>query len=294
MICLTGDVHHMSLRINEQGFIDKGDSEVRIAARYLRLVEEAGVKVTLYVTGRTLAEEWEDFRPIAASPLVEIGGHTYAGLPRSPWSALRARLTGRPTISHSFTHGSYARQLRDVRRLLEVVRRRTGREVPSWRSHGLVRDRHTEPILARCGVRCISDELAWDKLLPERTPAGLVSHPLNVIMDHDHLYHAHRTLEYVRRQQQHWTLAQDPTRESYGIEEWGERVMRQVSAIEARGGIATVLMHPLCMFTADGFYTARRLLAFFARSRCLWASETAGFVPAGFAPAGTKEDSRGA
>jgi hypothetical protein len=53
-------------------------------------------------------------------------------------------------------------------------------------------------------------------------------------------------------------------------------------------------MHPLCMFTADGFRTARRLLAFFARSRCLWASETAGLVPAGFAPAGTKEDSRGA
>ena len=289
MICLTGDLHHMSLRINEQGFIPRGDSEARIAGRYLRLVEEAGVKLTLYVTGRTLAEEWEQLAPIAASPLVEIGGHTYGGLPRSPWSVLRARLTGRPTVSHSFAHGSYARQLRDVRRMIEVARRRTGRQILSWRSHGLVRDRNTEPILARCGIRFISDELCWDKLLPERTAAGLISHPLNVIMDHDHLFHAHRTPEYVRRQQLRWTLLQDPTRESYGIEQWGELVMRQVSAIESRGGLATVLMHPLCMFVADRFRTARRLLDFFARSRCIWAGETAGWLPAA-----DKETSHGA
>jgi peptidoglycan/xylan/chitin deacetylase (PgdA/CDA1 family) len=289
MICLTGDIHHMSLRINEQGFIPGDDSELRIAVRYLRLAEEAGVKLTFYLTGRTLEEEWPECQPLAGSALVEIGGHTFAGLPRSPWSALRARLTGRPTISHSFSHGSYARQLRDVRRMIEAARRRTGRRILSWRSHGLVADRNTQPILARCGVRFISDELSWDKLLPEKTAAGLISHPLNVIMDHDHLFHAHRTPEYVRRQQQRWTLTQDPTRESFPIEEWGELVMRQVSAIESRGGLATVLMHPLCMFTADRFRTARRLLAFFARSRCIWASETGGCLPAA-----DKETSHGA
>jgi peptidoglycan/xylan/chitin deacetylase (PgdA/CDA1 family) len=275
MVCLTGDIHHLSLRINEHAYLPPGDSEVAVAARYLRLVEEFGVKVTFYVTGRTLDEEWEAFRPIADSPLVEIGGHTYAGLPRSRWSALRARLTGRPTVSHSASHGPYGRQLADTRRLVEVVRRRTGRQVLSWRSHGLVRDRHTEPILARCGVQFISDELSWDKMLPERTPAGLVSHPINVIMDHDHLYHAHRTPQYVERQKARWTYTQDPTRESYPVEEWEQLVRAQVRAIEARGGLATVLMHPLCMFVADGFRAARRLLEFFARSRCLWARDTA-------------------
>ena len=275
MICLTGDIHHLSLRINEQAFLPEGDSEVGVAVRYLRLLEELGVKATFYVTGRTLEEEWERFRPIADSPLVEIGGHTYGGLPRSRWSVLRARVTGRPTLSHAQSHGSPRRQLADAARMVEAVRRRTGRQILSWRSHGLVRDRHTEPILVHCGLRSISDELAWDKLLPERTPAGLVSLPLNVIMDHDHIYHAHRTPEYVERQKARWTFAQDPTRESYRIEEWGEMVVRQVSAIEARGGLATVLMHPLCMFVADGFRTARRLLEFFARSRCLWASEAA-------------------
>jgi peptidoglycan/xylan/chitin deacetylase (PgdA/CDA1 family) len=278
MICLTGDIHHLSLRINEQAFLPAGESEVGVAVRYLRLLEEFGVKATFYVTGRTLEEEWESFRPIAESPLVELGGHTYAGLPRSRWSVLKARLTGRPTVSHAQSHGSRRRQRSDAARMVEAARRRTGRQIVSWRSHGLVRDRHTEPILARCGIRFISDDLSWDKLLPERTPAGLVSHPINVIMDHDHIYHAHRTPEYVDRQKANWSLTRDPTRESYLVEEWGEMVVRQVSAIEARGGLATVLMHPLCMFVADGFRTARRLLGFFARSRCLWAGELEGLI----------------
>jgi peptidoglycan/xylan/chitin deacetylase (PgdA/CDA1 family) len=278
MICLTGDIHHRSLRINEQAFLPPGDSEVGVAVRYLRLLEEFGLKATFYVTGRTLVEEWESFRPIAESPLVEIGGHTFGGLPRSRWSALRSRLTGRPTLSHARSHGSYRRQLADASRMVEVAQRRTGRRIASWRSHGLVRDRHTEPILARCGIRFISDELSWDKLLPERTPAGLVSHAINVIMDHDHIYHAHRTPQYVEHQKAHWSFPQDPTRESYPIQQWGEMVVRQVSMIEARGGLATVLMHPLCMFVADGFRTARRLLAFFARSPCLWAGELEGLL----------------
>ena len=50
-----------------------------------------------------------------------------------------------------------------------------------------------------------------------------------------------------------WGFAQDPTRESYPIEAWSELVRTQVQAIEERGGLATVLMHPLCMFIADRF-----------------------------------------
>ena len=281
MICLTGDIHHLSLRINEHSYLPEGDSETAVAERYLHLIEEFGLKATFYVTGRALDEEWPQLRPLADSPLVEIGGHTYSGLPRSAWSALRSRLTGRPTVSHASSPGPYHRQLRDAARMVEAVARRTGRQLTSWRSHGLVRDRHTESILVRCGIRFISDELSWDKLLPESTPAGLISHPINVIMDHDHLYHAHRTPEYVERQKARWGFAQDPTRESYPIEAWSELVRAQVQAIEERGGLATVLMHPLCMFIADRFRAARRLLEFFAGRRCVWASETAQLLPEG-------------
>ncbi len=276
MICLTGDIHHMSLGINDQAFIpDRGDSEAAIACRFLRLVEKRSLKVTFYVTGRTLAEEWNAFAPITRSPLVEIGGHTYSGLPRPPGARLRSLLTGRRGVSHASSHGPPAAQERDVRRMIEVAERCTGRRIVSWRSHGLVTDAHTYPILAKHGIRFISDELSWTKILPERTPEGLVSHPMNVIMDHDHIYHAHRTRDYVQQQKlAGGGYAADPDRESYEIDEWAAIVLRQVADIERRGGLATVLMHPLCMYLADRFTAAERLLDAFRRSETLWASET--------------------
>jgi peptidoglycan/xylan/chitin deacetylase (PgdA/CDA1 family) len=277
MVCLTGDIHHSSLRINDQRFItEPGDCEPRIAARYLALVEKHKLKVTFYVTGKTLAEEFDAFRPVAESPQVEIGGHTYHGLPRPMGSRLRSFLTGHATLSHSLSHGSPARQKRDVERMIAVVQDKTGRRIRSWRSHGLVTDAHTYEILAQCGIRFISDDLDWTKTMPERIPQGLISHPMNVIMDHDHIYHAHRTREYVEAQKRNWGFAADPTRESYDIEEWAKIVERQVSGIQAAGGVATVLMHPLCMYLSDGFRTAERLLEFFSQFPSVWASELAG------------------
>jgi peptidoglycan/xylan/chitin deacetylase (PgdA/CDA1 family) len=275
MICLTGDIHHSSLRINEQGFIpDVADTEVKISARYLRLIEQFGLKVTFYVTGRTLEEEWTDFEPIALSPLVEIGGHTYSGLPRSRISYWWSRIRAVPTVSHAATPGSYRRQLRDTARMIEIAERRTGRRIVSWRSHGLVVDRHTYRILSHEGIRFISDDLCWTKLYPELTAEGLISHPINVIMDHDHIYHAHRTEQYVLRQKMAGIFEKDPTRESFPIGRWAEIVQEQVVNIEKAGGIATVLMHPLCMFVADRFRTARRLFGFFSQFKTIWARET--------------------
>jgi hypothetical protein len=51
-------------------------------------------------------------------------------------------------------------------------------------------------------------------------------------------------------------------------------VERQVEEIHRAGGVATVLMHPLCMYLADRFATADRLLGVLSRYPALWASET--------------------
>ena len=207
-----------------------------------------------------------------------MGGHTYGGLPRCPLSRVWAWLSGGVCLSHGHSHGSYARQKRDAEKMVNIVRTRTGRELVSWRSHGLVRDENTNRILVELGIKTLSDELNWDKLMPERLPGGLISHPINVIMDHDHLYHAHRTVERVARQKQNWTFADDPTQESYPIEEWGRIVEGQVRRIQEAGGVATVLMHPICMYVADRFETMERLLQLFARHETIWASETANYV----------------
>lgn len=277
MICLTGDVHHDGLRTNEQLFLaPQKISEVAVTNEYVRLCEKYKVKCTLYVTGRALAEQWEVFRPVAGSPLVEIGGHTYGGLPAGYWEMLKARLAGRVVCSHASSPGSFAGQQRDTERMMKIAQQRLDRPIVSWRSHGLVRDQHTYSILAKAGIKFISDDLNWRKLFPERLPEGLISHPLNVIMDHDHLLHAHRTPAYVERQQR--PFPDDPASESYTIEDWGALVEKQVLAIEEKGGVATVLLHPICMFTADGFKTMEYLLKRFSQFQTIWARETGRYV----------------
>jgi len=277
MICLTGDIHHDSLCINDQKYIPKGLTEIRIADMYLDILQSYNVKATLYTTGLTLVEQWKDFKRTAESPLIEIGGHTFSGLPRPFFSKLKSAF-GITTVSHADTHGKKKAQARDIKKMIDIVHKCMGKKLLSWRSHGLVRDEHTYGILAENGVRFISDEINWNKLLPEKLPSGLISHPLNVIMDHDHLYHAHRTPEYVVQQQLNWPLKEDPTSESYSIEEWGELVEKQVSDIEAKGGVATVLMHPLCHYLADKFKTAERLIKIFSRYKNIFAYETGGYI----------------
>jgi len=89
MICLTGDVHHSSLGTNDQCYLS-GGTEVRIAARYARLAEAHGVKLTFYVTGKTLVEEWRDFQTVAvtfAFDCVSFASHLDA-LGPTTWKAI--------------------------------------------------------------------------------------------------------------------------------------------------------------------------------------------------------------
>lgn len=281
MICLTGDTHHDGLNTNEQLWLRKqGDevSEVDITAEYVKRCEAHRVKCTIYVTGRTLAGQWKQFEPVASSPDCEVGGHTFDALPRSRFSRLKARLTGGVSCSHAGGYPFRRAQERDVKRMCAVAEERLGTPIVSWRSHGFVRDEHTDHILYAHGIRYISDELTWEKTHPDRLPGGLVSHPLNVIMDHDHIYHAHRSHEYVQKQQQNWTYLDDPVTESYDVETWGDRVLEQLGRIEAAGGVATVLAHPICMYVADRFQTFERLLAAFAESQTIFARETGDYV----------------
>jgi peptidoglycan/xylan/chitin deacetylase (PgdA/CDA1 family) len=274
MICLTGDIHHSSLGTNDQRFVDyPRDSEIKIAVRFARLVQRYGLKATFYVTGKTLAEEWEDFRPIAEAEEVEIGGHTYDGLPANRMARLWYRMRGLCPPSHGYRHGSRRKQKRDIMRTVGIIKEKTGRDVLSWRSHGLVRDRNTYPLLAECGIRMISDEISDTKYVPEETPEGLLSHPMNVLPDHDHLLHAHRDREFVEKAKQRGYGADCFGCESYTIDGWGEIVKQQVDRSEHSGGVATVLMHPVCQFLADGFKTAEVLLKLFSRHETVWARD---------------------
>ncbi|MGI6325477.1 MAG: polysaccharide deacetylase family protein [Saccharofermentanales bacterium] len=274
MICLTGDVHHDSLDDNDQKFNpDRSITEVMITCKYVELLEKYDLKATLYVTGKCFTEEAEDLEPVIQSHLVEIGGHTYDGLPLGRLSQIGYRMIGRTPPSHKKSYGSVSAQRKDINKTIDIIKHRTGRDVLSWRSHGLVFDENTYRLLYEAGIRNISDEIRKNVYKPYINDAGLLSHPLNVITDHDHLFHAHRNEEFVAKAKATGYGADEFGSDSYTIKEWGKLVMDQVDNIVENGGVATILMHPMCMYLADDMKTAEEIMKFLAGYKTVWAKE---------------------
>lgn len=267
MICLTGDVHHMSLMTHDQRHItDPALTEVRVAQRYVDLLERYNVKATLYVCGRCFTEEGEDTAALARHRLVEVGGHMFnARFPRECFDAYGE--------STGLWNGPRWYQDWDIRRNVEVVREWTGRDLVSWRAHSYKVDANTYELLAAHGVRVVSDTVEADCLQPKRIEHGLISHPMNTIPDHDHLYHAHRTREYVEEANRRGYGADAFGAVSYTIEEWGDLVLKQAVEIDESGGVATILAHPMCMILADELRTFERMLSELSNRRSVWACE---------------------
>lgn len=270
MICFTGDVHPMSLQIKDQKHIpDPQLTETRITRRYVELLEAHDVKATLYVCGRCFTEEWNDLERIASHPLVEVGGHMFnARFPRECFDAYGEQ-TG-------LWNGPKWYQDWDIAEMVRVAREQAGREIVSWRAHSYMVDPNSHELLAGHGIKLVSDDVESDAIWPRPIAHGLISHPINVIPDHDHLYHAHRTPEYVEKANRRNYGADDFGAVSYTVEEWGEKVIEQADAIDRLGGIATVLAHPLCHYLADGFATLDRILAHFATKTTVFAGEIPG------------------
>ncbi len=264
MICLTGDIHHSSLRTGNQRHSDI--TEIACARRYLGLLEEAGVKVTFFVSGLSFVEEWEDLRPIAEHPLVELGGHNF----RCFEPAIVHRVSKKLLGSYN---GPPSLQRRDARRTIDVIRARTGRTVRLWRNHMYMHGPFTEGVLREAGIVLCSDGTDRDAMGPVKHPAGVYNFPLNVIPDHEHLYHAERTPEWVARWQKRYGWTDDWGSDSYGIEEWVDIALDDLRRNEARGAVSNMIIHPITMYLCDGFRGFRRLLDYLSSRETVHLSE---------------------
>ena len=264
MICLTGDLHHASLGTGNQRHCDI--SELRTAQRYLDLVERLGVKVTFFVSGLCCVEEWDDLRPIAASPAVELGGHNYDCFAPELWHRAWNKLTG------SY-NGPRWYQTWDALRTIDAVGDRTGRRIRSWRNHMYKHGPNTDEVLLGCGIRVCSDGSSKGATGPIWGRSGLVGLPINVIPDHEHLYHAERTPEWVAwwSRRYHWSDDWGP--QSYEIDEWAAIVLKELRQNEERGVLSTLLLHPITMYLCDRLRAARRILEFAASCETLHVSE---------------------
>jgi len=261
MICLTGDIHHSSLRTGNQEHCDI--PEVRVAARALRMLEEAHVRVTFFVSGLSFAEEWPDLRPICESENVEIGGHN--------WSCFQPAWLHRAAKKLMGSYNGPAwMQRRDAARTIAIAKQKAGRTIRSWRNHMYMHGPFTEAALAAEGIRFCSDGVRAKARGPEWHPAGLYNVPLNVIPDHEHLYHAERTREWVRRWTKRYRFCDDFGSRSYGVEEWTDIALECLGQNEQRGAISTLLIHPITLYLCDGFKSFRRILDFLAARQTIF------------------------
>lgn len=250
-VCLTGDVHHMSIGTRDQEYLDR--TEVELAIEYAEIAGEYGVPVTLFVTGKAAVEEPERVERLAAMEHVEIGGHDYWAFDTPVHSAWRAfgKLTGGRVGSWN---GPRPFQRYEIRKTVETFAE-LGIEITSWRDHAYRHDRYTAELLSEAGVTHFSDAVGPDERV--RRAEALTVVPVNTPPDHEHVHHAFRTpgSEAVERFEGPFGG------ESMPVEEWVDWVLDRIEAVRDEGGVATVLAHPACLWLADGFEAYERLLS---------------------------------
>jgi len=244
-------------------------SEAKISEKYLEIAEKHRIKVTLFITGKTFEEETNDAKTLLGYKNLEIGGHTY--------SALRPRLIHSLYNRLGFSYyGPKYFQRRDIEKTVKIIREKIGRAVVSWRTHGYVSNNTTYSLLPRYRIKVISDEVKRSLLFPYRRK-NLIFLPINVLPDHEHIFHGCRGHEEVARLYAiGWTDDFGP--ESYKVEQWLKIVTRQIKMIIEENGIATLLVHPLCMEVSDKMRSFRELCKFISNYETLFANEVVSFA----------------
>jgi len=260
MICLTGDLHHNSLGTGNQHHCDI--TEIQVAQRYLDMLKEAQVKVTFFVSGKSFLEEAPDLRSIYESELVEIGGHN--------WDCFEHTLFHRACnkILGSY-NGPAWYQYQDVKRTQDIIRKHTGRTITAWRNHMYMHGPHTEHVLAKAGIKVCSDGVKKISRGPVWDSAGLYNMQLNVIPDHEHLFHAERTPEWVDNWVKRYHWSDDFGPKSYYVEEWTDLVLEQLRQNEANDTISTMIIHPITLYLCDRFKSFERILDALSRAETI-------------------------
>lgn len=264
MICLTGDIHHASLRTGNQRHCDI--SEIQVAGRYTKMLEEAGVKVTYFISGRSFEEEWADLAPVCESPIVELGGHTYYCFEPQWWHRIWNKLV------NSY-NGPRWYQRADVRKTAKIIEEKTGNRIILWRNHMYMHGKYTESVLKECGIEVCSDGVRKDSNGMILHPTGIYNFHLNIMPDHEHLIHAERTPQWIKKWQKRYNWSDDFGPDSYYVEEWTDLVLEQLQQNEAQGIISNLIIHPITLYLCDGLKSFQRILAYLQSRETVFMSE---------------------
>jgi len=265
MICLTGDLHHMTLGTGNQQHCDI--TEMQVAEKYLRMLESAGAKVTFFVTGRSFAEEWKDLEYICNSKSVELGGHNYNAFK----PALGHRIWKKAAGNYN---GPYICQKKDAARTIKIIRQKTGKTIEVWRNHMYMHGPNTEKVLTSLGIKICSDGVQKTSNGLILHPAGIYNFPINIIPDHEHLIHAERTPEWIAWWQKRYNWSDDFGADSYKINEWTDLVLTGLQENEANGVVSNMIIHPITLYLCDKLESFKtKILPWLAEHQTVFMSE---------------------
>lgn len=242
VICLTGDVHHMSMETRDQPHLD--GTEVEAALEYARIAGSYDLPITLFVTGKTISEETATVESLSEMPHVELGGHNYWAFDTPLHTLFRG-------LTRSW-NGPKRFQSWEISRTLDVFSE-LGVDVRSWRDHAYRHDSNTLPVLRDHGITHFSD--AVEPMGDRRVTDGMTIVPINTPPDHEHVYHGFRTPEFVETDDFEGPFGT----ESVDPPEWAKWVLDRVAHHVDVERTATVLAHPACMRIADDMYTFEQL-----------------------------------
>lgn len=261
MICLTADLHHMSLKTGNQMHSDK--TEMSLAGEFVKMMEERDIKGSFFITGRSFDEEWDEVRPIVESPNIELGGHTYEAFEPALLHRIWNKLTGN-------YNGPFAYQYYDTKKTIDAIYQKTGKRIKIWRNHMYMHGPNTEKVLKKLGIEICSDGVTKENYHLQEHPDGIYNLPINIIPDHEHIIHAERTPEWIAEWQARYNWSDDFGPDSYYIDEWAQMVLEQLKANEAEKKLSVMIIHPITMYLADKFESVKHILDYIATRETLF------------------------
>jgi hypothetical protein len=229
-------------------------SEVDAAHSYSEIANKYGIKPVLFLTGKCIIEEKSKIRKLVQDYDVEIGGHSFGAFkPRLPYK-LSYRV-------FNLKNGPKFFQNYEIKKTVDLFYDQLGYDIMSWRDHGYRHDKNSRQLLAANGIKYFSDSLSNDMAQPQWHD-GVIDVPINIIPDHDYVYHGVRKPgsinENILKKSVFQTGAMD-------IEVWFEKIKKQIICIEKVKGLATILVHPACMEIVDNFVIFKELCAFLSQ-----------------------------
>jgi peptidoglycan/xylan/chitin deacetylase (PgdA/CDA1 family) len=264
MICLTADLHHMSLKTGNQLHSDK--TEMCLAGEFVKMMEARDIRGSFFITGKAFDEEWDEVKPIVESPNIEIGGHNYEAFKPE----LLHRVWNKITKNYN---GPYLYQYYDTKKTIDIIYAKTGQRINIWRNHMYMHGPNTEDILQRLGINICSDGVNKEQHDLVSHISGIYNLPINIIPDHEHIIHAERTPKWIKQWQERYDWSDDFGSQSYYIEEWSKLVLAQLQDNEMKNILSVMIIHPITMYLADEFKSVKKILDYIQTRETVFMSD---------------------